>query len=324
MVSPSKATWPSLDVVFILDISRRPEGESSRAALNAVRRIVKEALRPHDKVSIILFSDDVQRALIRTPLSCIKWGLLGKKFSDDGEGGLRVVGCTALWDAVVSAMTLVHKRKFDPEHDPPHPYIVVLTDGEDNSSDTDNIKKVREGILRKPSEHELRGKTMAHLHLLFLAVGDSAKACIEPVITDDGGKLPPHIKLHSSADVHDEAGLDKLLHWAGRVVADFIIKTQKFHLFRLKQQRERIRKGKMCGSSASVGARRTRRPGSTSTKQVTRSRTGAKQNRKAGNERNPNADKAHVPPQPTEATWFSILKFVVCCSCCGRPKTKVQ
>ena len=214
MVRRTPTARPPLDVAFVLDTSSSMAGRASAAVRGAAQRITQAHLTgPHDRVSMLLASSSVRQAVQRTHAKNVDWDALDARHGD-GRGGMHCSRGTALWDAVYTALHSLCYREADAradgsQHRLPHPHVIVLTDGGDNASSSAVTQLVADGLLRKPSEHGLKGVGMAHLQVHFLTVGPLAEErLLQDMQLIHRDQLPQHVAVLPAAD---EAGVAALL-----------------------------------------------------------------------------------------------------------------
>jgi Mg-chelatase subunit ChlD len=160
LIKQTKAVRPSFDVVFVLDISGSMTGKASAEMFSAVCRVLA-TLHPNDVVSIILFNHTVDEFVPLTPKRTLDFpncvaGELG--MYERNRFAFRCSGGTALWDAIVSAMSNLKTTSTN------HPHLVVLTDGADGSR-----LHSRETVEAKLHE---RLSSNGNFHSSFITVGN--------------------------------------------------------------------------------------------------------------------------------------------------------
>ena len=166
-------TRPSYDVVFVLDVSGSMSGTPSREMYRAVQSLISEVLTENDGVGMVLFNHEATPVLQLTPMH--KLGNLRAAIGSHLEAGdgFRCGGCTKLWDSVAVGMQMLADRKRVLAPKPSHPFLVVLTDGEDNSSRAYDPEQVQ-AMLEKPKSANLAH--MHHFHASLISVGSSDSA----------------------------------------------------------------------------------------------------------------------------------------------------
>jgi uncharacterized protein (DUF58 family) len=163
----------SFDVLFAVDASGSMAGSPLRAVLAAVGDIYSSVLADNDGLGLLTFSGAGVRSA---------FGLTKKRELADLQAKLGTVaasGCTPLWDGIFAGVAALHGRSRVRPPRPSHPYLVVLTDGEDTSS-TRTADEVA-ALLAKPSDHGFGGLPMANFHATFVTVGAAASSAISAV-----------------------------------------------------------------------------------------------------------------------------------------------
>jgi hypothetical protein len=99
--------------------------------------IYQDIMKRDDRISIITFNSCAHtlvplQAKHELDLAHVLSGHTERSLR--GKPSFRCSGNTALWDAVAIALEAVAERKQVCSSEPSHPYLLVLSDGEDNSS----------------------------------------------------------------------------------------------------------------------------------------------------------------------------------------------
>ena len=137
-------------MLYVLDYSGSMSGSRSRAAVRGSVDLFESEIKDKDTLGIVIFNTDsrtIQEPIVvRNNRTRIKNML---------QRLTRPTGNTALWDAVAEAMI-----KLDPLQ-ATQKWLVLLTDGEDNSSrrDSRDIQRLIDRLKYK-------------LHLVIISVGD--------------------------------------------------------------------------------------------------------------------------------------------------------
>lgn len=121
VVEPVGASAVPVGVVLVIDTSGSMEGEPMESAISAAQSFVDQA-RAEDRIAIVSFSDDVH----------VLSGFTGNKQSlNTTLSGLTAEGETAFNDAVIRGIEMFNEASADNLL----PNMIVLTDGEDTSSE---------------------------------------------------------------------------------------------------------------------------------------------------------------------------------------------
>ncbi len=110
------------EVIFVLDYSGSMAGKRIKQAIKGIRSIFNNQVNDDDYVGLIIFDNSSKTLFESTPKSQIK-----KKFLEGINGLSYPYGRTALYDAIGDALKMSGDKPFDQ-------WIIVLTDGDDNSS----------------------------------------------------------------------------------------------------------------------------------------------------------------------------------------------
>lgn len=156
---------PNYAVMFVIDVSGSMACEGKLAeAIAAVKAIAAKLLAPYDSIGIVLFSTRTSVLLPLTRLRHVTNDQLKEKLNGIWTGSM-----TALWDGVLEGFDhLCNRKNLDD-----HPYLIVITDGMDNSSSRGAYDRAK-ATLAKPGDHGYSGKAGAHFHLNFLTIGRDA------------------------------------------------------------------------------------------------------------------------------------------------------
>ena len=156
---------PNLGVTFVVDVSGSmdlDDGEDCtrlEAAVEGMVGVFDNVLERHDRAELITFATEVHRK---------HFGLLQKQYIDIDVAMASVAnadrGCTALWDAIKSAIDTAPRNKV---YKGLQRELVVLTDGDDNNSST-SLAAIC-ALVAKPG--------LSNFHLVVIGVGlsDSAR-----------------------------------------------------------------------------------------------------------------------------------------------------
>jgi Mg-chelatase subunit ChlD len=195
VVTSDIPTRPNYDFVFVLDVSGSMSGDPSKEMLQALSYLISSVLEPNDGVGIVTFSNAPSSILPITP----KYKLsLEKDIKSALEGSgsdrrFRCGGGTALWDSIGTGLEMLATRPRIHPPFPSHPFLVVLTDGEDNHSTRLTASNTKD-ILEHPKSGGYRN--MGNFHGSFLSVGASATvgAQFDVLVRDK-----PHLKHFNCA-----------------------------------------------------------------------------------------------------------------------------
>jgi Ca-activated chloride channel family protein len=120
------------DVVFVVDYSGSMSGGKIRRARKGVQDVVAEQVTALDRVSVIKFNGKVQTVtpgLVPASSSALHQAIAGLVSPNGG---------TALWDGIGAALGQLQddqrKRGMNQQNDNREPWIICVTDGEDNRS----------------------------------------------------------------------------------------------------------------------------------------------------------------------------------------------
>ncbi len=144
------ASSPQKGVLFVLDYSGSMSGSRSRASVRGSIDLFETEIKDRDTLGIVIFNTDSRTILeplsVKDNRSQIKQML---------QRLTRPTGNTALWDAVAEAIFKLNPIQATQK------WLVLLTDGEDNSSrrDSKDIQRLIDKLDYK-------------LHLVMISVGD--------------------------------------------------------------------------------------------------------------------------------------------------------
>mmetsp|Transcript_27352 Transcript_27352/g.69198 ORF Transcript_27352/g.69198 Transcript_27352/m.69198 type:complete len:249 (+) Transcript_27352:32-778(+) len=157
IVNTPTSTRPKFDVVVVLDTSSSMKGQKMRDAIASIQDLVDNVLDTDDGVGLVTFAADVREQL---PLT-------RKRHLTPLEECMSSIHCsgrTALWDGIFAGFSMLCRRERQQHPHPSHPYLIVLTDGQDNSSINLTKERLRD-ILAKPSEHGFGGLRASNFHM---------------------------------------------------------------------------------------------------------------------------------------------------------------
>ncbi len=121
--SKSVSKKDTMDFYYLIDVSGSMDGPSLDAATDSARDIFK-LMNDTDRLSIITFDSKAFFKLKPRPV-----GQLRRQGDlDDVLNRIYADGCTAIWDAIYLAVSQIRNPDIPTK-------IIVLTDGEDNSSE---------------------------------------------------------------------------------------------------------------------------------------------------------------------------------------------
>ena len=144
------ASSPQKGVLYVLDYSGSMSGSRSRASVRGSIDLFETEIKDRDTLGIVIFNTESRTILdplaVKDNRARIKQML---------ERLTRPTGNTALWDAVAEAILKLNPIQATQK------WLVLLTDGEDNSSrrDSQDIQRLIDRLNYK-------------LHLVIISVGD--------------------------------------------------------------------------------------------------------------------------------------------------------
>ena len=164
LVKQTQAVRPTFNVSIVLDISGSMAGSKSAEMFTSVCKVAS-VLHPSDSVSLILFDHKVSEVVpltLRRNLdfpNCIA-SVLSLPSAPGGKLQFKCRGATALWDAVSAGLCSL-------EPSTEYSHLIVLTDGDDNSSRWSSRSVVQD---------DLRGCAAANakFQCSFITVGSKA------------------------------------------------------------------------------------------------------------------------------------------------------
>ncbi|HUU77040.1 MAG TPA: tetratricopeptide repeat protein [candidate division Zixibacteria bacterium] len=185
---------PQKTVQYVLDYSGSMSGSRARAAIRGSIDLLKTALKDKDVVGIITFFTRSHTILPFTPVRNNR-----KRITDMFSQLTRPNGNTAMWDAIADAIGNLDNVGGTQR------WLVLLTDGEDNSSSrtANDIKR-----LIKRLKYQLR--------LVIISVGDigNDEAILMDFCTQLNGTF---IKISDTRNVHKE--IEKAFKTVGQLMS---------------------------------------------------------------------------------------------------------
>jgi uncharacterized protein YegL len=167
----------NVDVSLVLDVSGSMAGGKSKVMYSFVDDLINRVLRPKDGVGIVTFGSETNRILPLTNKdkvefpTCVNTHVEGHSFKTPGSR-------TKLFDSIHDGLEMCARRVRGPDHSSGGslPYLVIVTDGEDNTS-----KKPAEMVkadLQEPGKtaesFKKEGKVFAHFHVILVSIGSEA------------------------------------------------------------------------------------------------------------------------------------------------------
>ncbi|MCK4290826.1 MAG: tetratricopeptide repeat protein, partial [Candidatus Heimdallarchaeota archaeon] len=185
---------PQKSVLYVLDYSGSMSGSRNRASVRGSIDLFKTAIKEKDTVGIITFHTTSRMILQPTPVRNNK-----TKIQETLKRLTRPNGNTALWDAVADAIDSLESLGGTQR------WLVLLTDGEDNSS-----RRTANEINRKIS------KLKSALNLVVISVGDigTDEAILMEFCDRTNGTF---IKITDSRSVHKE--IEKAFKTVGQLMS---------------------------------------------------------------------------------------------------------
>lgn len=113
---------------FLLDVSGSMAGDRLKAATAAILKGF-DLMQPYERFSFLTFNEKVHMVCTPEPVEKLRRRGVVKQMLDKSYAG----GMTALYDAIATAVEQIHDKTIDN-------HIIVVTDGEDNSSCRDLSK----------------------------------------------------------------------------------------------------------------------------------------------------------------------------------------
>lgn len=186
---------PNYVVAMTVDISGSMSGKNAEQTLLATNDIIKQ-LRPKDKVAMVCFNNNVlpviplqQKKNVSFP-ECIQEHL--EAYDGKPMAAFKCSGGTALWDSIATSMEILRENsKIDKNS---HPFLIVLTDGEEQESTRHDIISIQT-MLSTPG--------IANFHASFITVGAEDDAHVRTLRDMTDGK--PHL-YHLNAVNADAIG----------------------------------------------------------------------------------------------------------------------
>lgn len=197
-------------VVFGVDTSSSMKGERTELALTGLHSIIERNLGESDVVTMTHFDTSVNELFSRVPVRKLSW----KKAEADLRTAAAMGGMTSVFDAIATAIVGLPRGKGLPERQAK--FVVVLTDGGDNSSKTTHEQCCE--LVKKPGVP----------HLYFVVVG----IALPDGVADKMRALcaPPHahfVQAGSSADEFERAF---------RVASETMITFEREFVLRVRQK----------------------------------------------------------------------------------------
>ncbi|MHA1629628.1 MAG: tetratricopeptide repeat protein [Candidatus Heimdallarchaeota archaeon] len=187
-------TAPRKTVLYILDYSGSMSGSRNRASIRGSLDLLKTAIKDKDSIGIITFHTKSQVILPITPVKNQRTNITNtfKMLS-------RPNGNTALWDAVYDGIVQLEQLGSGQK------WLVVLTDGEDNSS-----QRTSRDVIRKLE------KMKAKPNLVVISVGDIGQdeAVLMSLCDAVDGTF---IKISGTKSVHKE--IEKAFKTVGQLMS---------------------------------------------------------------------------------------------------------
>ncbi len=185
---------PQKSVLYVLDYSGSMSGSRNRASVRGSIDLFKTAIKDKDTVGIITFHTTSRMILQPTPVRNNR-----TKIQETIKRLTRPNGNTALWDAVADAIDSLESIGGTQR------WLVLLTDGEDNSS-----RRTANEINRKIS------KLKSALNLVVISVGDigTDEAILMELCDRTNGTF---IKITDSRSVHKE--IEKAFKTVGQLMS---------------------------------------------------------------------------------------------------------
>jgi tetratricopeptide (TPR) repeat protein len=185
---------PQKSVLYVLDYSGSMSGSRSRASVRGSLDLFKTAIKEKDTVGIITFHTTSRMILQPTPVRNNK-----TKIQETLKRLTRPNGNTALWDAVADAIDSLESLGGTQR------WLVLLTDGEDNSS-----RRNANEINRKIS------KLKSAINLVVISVGDigTDEAILMEFCDRTNGTF---IKITDTRSVHKE--IEKAFKTVGQLMS---------------------------------------------------------------------------------------------------------
>ncbi|NHJ84669.1 MAG: tetratricopeptide repeat protein [Asgard group archaeon] len=188
-----KAT-PQKSVFYVLDYSGSMSGSRNRSSINGSIDLLQTAIKDKDSVGIITFNTQSNVLLPLLPVRNNR-NRIEKIFS----GLTRPAGNTALWDAVIEAVEELEKVGGTQR------WLVILTDGEDNSSRRNSNDVLK--IIRK---------LKIGINVVVISVGDIGQdeAVLMEFCDRNNGTF---IKITSTRSIHKE--IEKAFKTIGQLMS---------------------------------------------------------------------------------------------------------
>lgn len=205
---------PDFDILLVFDTSGSMRGRPIRDVQHCAQElIVNDFAGFSDRVGVMTFDTTVRMILPLTFKHRLPDSVL-----------LRELACgsrTALNDAIIEGVRTIHGRSGhkDTGRHTHHPYLVILTDGRDNSSSRSFDDAAR--VLCKPKESGFGGESMAHFHVIFITVGRDAPVAEIRALSRDVPHIS-HIKAETSSSEAIRAAFRDLV----RLVTEHLVISQ--------------------------------------------------------------------------------------------------
>ena len=212
-------TRPNYTVTLVMDVSGSMAGAKSAAVYKSMVTMVSEVLVGGDSLGVILFNDTVTVALEVSRFSALSFPEVLrsylKPYNGTASAAFRCGAGTALWDAVGAGMDQLSQRPDSSSH----PYLVVMTDGNDTSSKVLRAEIVQ-SMLEKPGTNGI--VNMSNFHASFMSVGEAGHAALDRVVSNK-----PHlVHIKASDETSQIAGMfRKVTKEIRRVFRDTVKET---------------------------------------------------------------------------------------------------
>jgi len=181
--SVGRAVGGSKAIVFVVDYSGSMSGGKIRRARNGISSVIQKQMTSKDTGCVVRFSSDVK---VMCELTDSESDLLNIV-----AGLTRPSRATALWDALGTAINILNKGAIqDPNVDP---WIVCVSDGEDNKSRKFSPQKVGDLIRQH------------NINIVILSVGVTDFQAVEDMrlVASCGNQVGELIEIQSSEEIDD-------------------------------------------------------------------------------------------------------------------------